>query len=124
MVEKARTIVADALAGKMGSDENDRLRVDVAWKLVQAYPEKLVKKVVFKGWRDMNTQTIPQHKMRRILEEIENDKSVKKDLLPIDYIGHTKLGSPTNRESGSEERMREAVLLEGEYDTFEEEAAL
>lgn len=115
MIERARKIVSDALSGGLPESESSRVQVDIAWKIMQAYPEPLTKKVIFKSWVAMDAKIIPPHKLNRILEEMENDKSAKRDVLPVDHVGHTKLGSPTNREPGSEEAM-----LEAELDKFDE----
>lgn len=111
MVSQARKIVQDALDGKVGDD--DKTRVDMAMKILQRYPDVPRTTVTYKKWEAMDHRTIPEKKLRRIEEEIENDKSLKQDVLPVDHVGHTKLGSVMHRENPTDEEMLESELKRG-----------
>lgn len=113
-IQKARDIVSKAL--HEGCGEGDKVQVDLAMKLLSKYPEVPAISVTFKGAKSMDYKEIPERKLRRILEEIENDKSRKQDVLPVEHVGRTKLGRVVRRENPTDEKMFKKELDRGVHE--------
>lgn len=103
MVVTARTIVQQALNGELGVEE--QMRLDTALKVLQRYPAPLSHVVHYKKWQPMNMQTIPEKKRRRILEELETDRVLKEETLPVDHVGHTAMGRVIGRPNPTDADM-------------------
>ena len=120
MVEKAYEIIMNALNGTLDGDE-DKPQIRVAMKIIGMFPEPPKTRVVYKKWKSMPMSEIPEEKRRRILEELLDDKSRKGDAIPVEYVGHTKLGAKMGGDDATDESMFERELERGRAHTFTEE---